>query len=148
MCASLASDRIRRLDAGELGAYVRFARRLAPEDIRLRFGRPLRWNEDCARGLLMSGEVFAAFDAWGEIIGVARLVEGEIALSVRSDLKRHGIGERLLEHLIRHALEHGVTELSGHFLAENHPALALAHRAGFRLRGNFGSLLELRLCLP
>jgi acetyltransferase len=148
MCASLASERIRRLRPDETGACLRFARRLAPEDIRLRFGRLLRWSDVCARDMLDDGEVFAALDAWGEIIGIARLVDGEIALTVRSDLKRHGIGQRLLDHLVAHAVEQGMIELSGHFLAENRPALALAHRAGFRLKGNYGSLVELRLCLP
>jgi acetyltransferase len=148
MCASLVSERIRPLYPGEIGAYLRFARCLEPEDVRLRFGRFLRWNETCARDMLDSGEVFAAFDAWGEITGIARLVEGEIALMVRSDLKRHGIGQKLLGHVVRHAVEQGMTELSGHFLAENRPALALAHRAGFRLKGSYGSLVELRLCLP
>lgn len=148
MCASLVSERIRRLQPDEIGAYLRFARRLAPEDVRLRFGRIPRWSDACAREMLGAGDVFAAFDAWGEIVGIARLVEGEIALTVRSDLKRHGIGQRLLDHLVAHAVEQGMTELSGHFLAENRPALALAHRAGFRLKGNYGSLVELRLCLP
>jgi acetyltransferase len=148
MCASFVSDRIRRLHPGELGAYLRFARRLEPEDLRLRFGRMLRWSDACARAMLESGEVFAAFDAWDEIIGVARLVDGEIALTVRSDLKRHGIGQKLIEHVVHRAVERGLTELSGHFLAENRPALALAHRAGFRASGSYGSLVELRLCLP
>jgi acetyltransferase len=148
MCASLVSERIRRLYPDEIGAYLRFARRLAPEDIRLRFGQVPRWSDACARDMLGDGEVFAAFDAWGEIIGVARLVDGEIALTVRSDLKHHGIGRKLLDHLVGHAVEQGMTELSGYFLAENRPALALAYRAGFRLKGSYGSVVELRLCLP
>jgi acetyltransferase len=148
MCASLVSGPIRRLRRDDIAAYIRFARRLAPEDVRLRFGRFLRWSDACARAMLDEGEVFAAFDAWGEIVGVARLVDDEIALTVRSDLKRHGIGRKLLDHLVAYAVEHGMTQLSGHFLAENRPALALAHRAGFRLEGNYGSLVELRLCLP
>jgi acetyltransferase len=148
MCASLVSERVRPLYHDDLGAYLRFGRRLEPEDIRLRFGQMLRWNEACARDLLGQGEVFAAFDAWGEITGVARLVKGEIALTVRSDLKRHGIGQKLLRHVVEHAVERGLTEISGYFLAENHPALALAHHAGFRLKGSYGGLVELRLCLP
>jgi acetyltransferase len=148
MSASLADVSIRRLRPDDVAAYLRFARRLAPEDIRLRFGRLLRWRDACARDMLDTGEAFAAFDARGEIVGVARLVEGEIALAVRSDLKRRGIGRRLLGHLVAHAVAHGMTRLSGYFLAENRPALALAHRAGFRLEGNYGSLVELRLCLP
>lgn len=148
MCASLVSERIRLLGPGDLPAYIRFAERLEPDDIRLRFGRLLRWTEACAREMLVSGEAYAAFDAWGEISGIVRIVDTELALIVRSDLKRHGIGLRLLDHAVRRAVERGLPELSGHFLAENHPALALAHRAGFRLEGSYGSLVEFRLCLP
>jgi acetyltransferase len=148
MCGILVDTAIRRLRPDDLGAYVRFAHRLEPEDVRLRFGRILRWTDDCVRAILDKGEAFAAFDRLGEILGVARLVEGEVALIVRSDLKRHGIGRALLDRLVAHAVEHGMSELVGHFLAENHPAIALAHGAGFRLKGSFGSDIELRLCLP
>jgi acetyltransferase len=148
MFATSAEAEIRPLRGEDAAAYIRFAHRLAPEDVRLRFGRIVRWSDDCARRLLDDGVAYAAFDCRGEVLGVARLVEGEVALMVRSDLKRHGIGRALLARLVDHAMAAGMTELSGHFLAENRPALALAHRAGFRLEGNFGSLVELRLCLP
>jgi acetyltransferase len=148
MCATIVDTGIRRLRPDDLGAYLRFAHRLEPEDVRLRFGRLIRWTDDCVRGILDKGDAFAAFDRLGEIAGVARLIEGEIALIVRSDLKRHGIGRALLDRLVAHAVEHGMSELSGYFLAENRPAIALAHGVGFRLKGSFGSAIELRLCLP
>lgn len=146
MSATIADGTIRRLFPSDAAAYRRFAFRLAPEDVRLRFGQPMRWSATLA-GRMLDGDVFGAFDSGGEIVGVARIVEGEIALTVRSDMKRHGIGRALLQRLVDEAWAHGMTELSGHVLAENRPMLSLAHRAGFRHVGNAGSLVVLRLCL-
>jgi acetyltransferase len=67
---------------------------------------------------------------------------------VRSDVKRRGLGRVLLERIVQHALEHGMTELVGSVLAENRPMLALARIAGFRAAGFEGTMVSLRLCLP
>jgi acetyltransferase len=147
MSATKADGTIRRLVPSDAAAYRRFAFRLAPEDVRLRFGRPMQWSPALADHML-DGDVFGAFGRDGEILGVARIVEGEIAVTVRSDMKRHGIGRALLQRLVDEAGAHGRTELSGHVLAENRAMLALAHRVGFRHVGSSGSLVELRLCLP
>jgi acetyltransferase len=146
----LGAVAIRPLEAGDRAAYLDFAARLTPEDIRLRFFRPI-WRLD---GRLLAElldidhdrrEAFVAMDETGAILGVARVVEGEFALIVRSDLKRRGLGRVLLDRLVRYAIERGFIAVDGTVLAENEPMLNLARHAGFRA---VGREVALRLCLP
>jgi acetyltransferase len=130
-------------------AFLRFGAAMTPGDLRLRFAGPINGSLLAAQRLLaLGGTAFAAFDGHGEILGVGQVVANEIALTVRSDLKRRGLGRTLLERLLRHAIEHGVTELAGAVLAENRAMLALARTAGFRATGFAGTMVSLRLCLP
>jgi acetyltransferase len=131
------------------GAFQRFGAALAPDDLRLRFAVPTRWGPSAARRLVaLDGTAFAAFDHQGEILGLGDVAGKEIALAVRSDAKRRGLGRVLLQRIVQHALEHGMTELLGSVLAENRPMLALARIAGFRAAGFEGTMVSLRLCLP
>lgn len=130
-------------------AYLRFGAAMAADDLRMRFAVPTRWSSALAhRMLMLSGVAFAAFGEDGEILGIGRLVENEIALTVRSNLKRRGLGRVLLERIVHSALEHGIPELTGTLLAENRPMLALAQTAGFRITGSQGPMVSIRLCLP
>jgi hypothetical protein len=64
-------------------AYLRFGAAMAENDLRMRFAVPTTWSPALAQRMLMlSGAVFAAFDEDGEILGVGRLVENEMALAV------------------------------------------------------------------
>jgi acetyltransferase len=146
---ALGEVTIRPLRADDLLAYCRFGAAVAPEDLRLRFGGPVRADAALLRRVLaLPGVAFAAFDGTGEILGVGRLVEGEVAVTVRSAVKRHGLGRALLERLVRHAIEKGLFELGAYVLAENRPMLALARLAGFRAAGTEGNMVSIRLCLP
>lgn len=139
---------VRPLAAGDEAAYLRFGAAIAPDDLRLRFAGSVRPTLALARRLLaLDGTVVGAFEA-GEILGVGRIVSGEIAVTVRSDLKRRGIGRVLLERLVREAVEGGITELAGYVLAENRPMLTLARTAGFQATGSEGNMVSIRLCLP
>lgn len=130
-------------------AYLRFGAEMAADDLRMRFAVPTRWSIALAQRMLMlNGIVFAAFGEDGEILGVGRLTENEVALAVRSKLKRRGLGRVLLEHIVHSALEQGIAELTGTVLAENRPMLALARVAGFRITGSEGPVVSVRLCLP
>ena len=130
-------------------AYLRFGAEMAADDLRMRFAVPIRWSVALAQRILMlDGTVFAAFGEDGEILGVGRLAGNEVALAVRSELKRRGLGRALLEHIVHSALEHGIAELTGTVLAENRPMLALAQLAGFRITGSAGPTVSVRLCLP
>ena len=130
-------------------AYLRFGAAMAEDDLRMRFAVPTKWSPALAQRMLMlTGTVFAAFDEDGEILGVGRLVENEMALAVHSKLKRRGIGRVLLERIVLFACEHGIAEITGTVLAENRPMLGLAKSAGFRISGSEGLTVSLRLCLP
>jgi acetyltransferase len=130
-------------------ACQRFGAALEPDDLRLRFAGPTRWSAALAERLVpREGTAFAAFDGSGEILGLGEVVGSEIALAVRSDVKHRGLGRLLLERLVRHALEHGMTEVVGTVLAENRPMLALARLAGFRVSAFEGAVVSLRLGLP
>jgi acetyltransferase len=130
-------------------AYLRFGAAMAANDLRMRFAVPTRWTLALAQRMLkLNGTAVAAFGEDGEILGVGRLVGNEIALSVRSELKRRGLGRVLLERIVHSALEQGIVELTGTVLAENRPMLALAQTAGFRITGFEGPMVSMRLCLP
>ena len=89
-----------------------------------------------------------------ETLGVVRAVgdpdntSAEFAISVRSDLKRQGLGSALLGKLIRYRRDKGMGELIGQALPDNRAVLALAARHHFtrqRLPGD--DVVELRLSL-
>jgi acetyltransferase len=130
-------------------AYTRFGMALGQDDLRMRLAGPARWSSALVPRLFgFDGAAFAAFEDGGEILGVGGIVANEISLTVRSDIKRHGLGRVLLEHIVGHAFEHGFTELAGSVLAENRPMLELAKRVGFRATAFEGPLVSIRLCLP
>jgi acetyltransferase len=129
---------IRPQDEGLLQA---FARRMSPEDIRLRFFGPLRelTHEMAARltqidydremaFLLLDGET---------LLGVGRLAadpgfeQAEFALIVASDRQGKGYGRLLLHRVLAYANTRGVKRVIGHVLRENHKMLELAEAMGF-----------------
>src|SRR5262249_48704675 len=130
---------VRRLLPADEGAYRRFLQALDGEDLRLRFGgSPRRGDEACIRRFLRGEDardgVVLAVDRAGEVLGVGRLAadEPEIALVVRSGLKRRGVGSALLAALIDKGRERALPALYGYVLAENQPMLDFAHHHGFR----------------
>ena len=143
---------LRPIRPSDRAAYCRFLERLAPEDVRLRLGHPIRFDGKlCARLLEFDRsreEAFVALDAAGAILGVARIVldaGGEVAVIVRSDMKHRGIGEALLDRLLRFARASGLTEIRGYVMHENRPMLSLARKHGGRLiDAPLSSLVELR----
>jgi acetyltransferase len=132
----------------DTAAFLRFGAALAPEDLRLRFGVPSRWGAVLAARLWRrDGTDFAAFDPAGEILGIGNLIGNEIALAIRSDRKRRGLGRLLLGRLVRFAGDNGICELLASVLAENFPMLALARSEGFRAVGIAGPMVSLQLPL-
>jgi len=147
---------VRALSLADWDAYVAFVGRIERNDMRLRFAGTVKLDASrCRRFLDIDHdheEAFAAFDDKGAMLGVARLVrtsanEAEIALIVRSDRKRRGVGGLLLDRLIRHADAAGVGVVTGEVLYENLAMLALARRAGFRFTGQAGLLVAIRMDL-
>ncbi len=143
---------VRPLRPDDRLAYYRFLRRLDPEDVRLRMGRMIRADRRLCDRLLefdrSREEAFVALDPDGAILGVARIVldaGGEIAVIVRSDMKHRGIGDALLERIVRFAHGRGLAEIRGYVMHENWPMLSLARKHGGRfVNAPLSSLVELR----
>jgi len=129
-------------------AHRRFFARLAPEDIRLRFFGLVRdlAPSEFARFTQIDYDREMAFIAVGmaadgvpETLGVVRAItdpnnaSAEYAIIVRSDMKGHGIGRRLMDKIIRYSRERGTGEIVGEVLAENSSMLDLNRALGFRL---------------
>ncbi len=150
----LGPVRLRPLQAADWAAYDAFGAKLDSGDLRLRFAGAVRFDSPIFAAQFRridhdEVEAFAAFNAGGEILGVGHLVRlapdvAEVALIVRSDLKRRGLGRSLLDRMVRHARGLGLAELTGQILGENRPMLRLAQEAGFRVVASSGVMVELR----
>jgi acetyltransferase len=143
---------VRPLRPSDRAAYWRFLCRLDPEDVRMRMGRLVRADRLLCDRLLhfdrRREEAFVALNACGAGLGVGRIVldaDGEIAVIVRSDMKHRGIGEALLERLVRFARAKGLAEICGYVMHENRAMLSLARKHGGRfVDAPLSSLVELR----
>ena len=144
---------IRPLSMADWDAYRAFGGRIERNDMRLRFGGPVKLDDSRCRRFLdidhHHEEAFGAFDRSGALLGVGRVAgvdagEAEIALIVRSDLKGHGIGTLLLDRLLAYANSVGLKALRADVLYENRPMLHLAQRTGFRFVSAGGLMLSLR----
>ena len=75
----------------------------------------------------------------GALIGVVRVVadpdytRGEYAILLRSDLKGHGLGWRLMQHLIAYARSEKLAELHGSVLTGNTTMLQMCRELGFSI---------------
>ena len=118
-----------------------FAHRTSRESLRLRFGQAADFADDrtLERFFGINGnddEMLWMLEEGGAICGVVHLVRvsptrAEIALIVRSDRARRGIGERLLRAALTRASGQGVAVLDAFVLYENIPMLRLARKVGF-----------------
>lgn len=126
--------------------HVEFFSALTPEDVRLRMFMHMRElsHAQLARMTQIDYNREMAFiatrrrkDGTPETLGVARIIfdpdniQGEFAVTVRSDLKSKGLGTLLMHKLIRHSRERGTHEIVGETLCENKALLGLVKRFGF-----------------
>ena len=123
-----------------------FLEALDPEDSRMRFFHWLRElpHSECARltqidydrEMAIVAEGTAQRGEW-EYLGEVRMIsdpdnrEAELGVVVRSELKGKGLGERLLDKIIRYARSRGTGRLVAQVRADNARMLALAKRFGF-----------------
>ena len=63
---------------------------------------------------------------------------GEYAILVRSDLKGHGLGWKLMELMIRYARTEGLRQIEGQVLGENIMMLQMCHELGFQVADDPG----------
>ncbi|OWW19457.1 bifunctional acetate--CoA ligase family protein/GNAT family N-acetyltransferase [Noviherbaspirillum denitrificans] len=143
--------------------HVEFFASLTPEDVRMRMfvhmrelspGQLARMTQiDYDREMAFIATRMRA-DGTPETLGVARIVfdpdniQGEFAVTVRSDMKGKGLGRLLMQKLIRHSRERGAHEIVGETLSQNQALLGLVKPLGFsanRSRENDTYLLKLPL---
>jgi len=145
---------IRELDPADAERCQAFLQGLDPWDVKMRFGA-LHTNIHyfCPDGRSRNDRLaFAAIGADAAILGVLNLVQandeaGGVAILVRSDCQRRGIGRTLLVHGCAWAEAHRLARLFGYVLAENKAMLALARALGCRLTRFDSFFIELSLDL-
>lgn len=140
---------IRKLQSTEMDACDAFFSRLCRHDIWWRFGGPRSSGAWLLPGRVKGrrSDAFAAASMSGEILAILNVeyldpATAEIALIVRSDLKRRGIGSALLHHVMTWTRAAGLRRLVGHVMPENRIMLRLALAAGFRRAGGDQALIE------
>ncbi len=123
-----------------------FFARVTDEDLRLRFFQSVRHfsHEFIARLTQMdyarSIALVAIDPRSGDMLGAVRLHadadyhRGEYGILIRSDLKGHGIGWRLMMIMIEYAKWLGLDVVEGQVLRENSTMLAMCQSLGFRTR--------------
>jgi len=139
--AGFGDYRLRPVRPEDAPAFVEFAAHITPEDMRMRFLAPMRELPPPLLARLTQIDydremALVLFDSGDAIAGIARLAadpdgrRAEFAVTVRSDLKGHGIGRLLMDRLIAYARSRGIGELFGDLLAENTAMLALCRDLG------------------
>lgn len=129
-------------------AHVSFFNALEPNDVRYRMFIRMRElsPSQLARFTQIDYDREMAFIAtrqgnggeW-ETLGVVRVIsdpdniQAEFAVTVRSDLKGHGLGRILMEKVIAYSREHGTQAIIGEALNDNRAVLNLASQLGFEL---------------
>jgi acetyltransferase len=123
-----------------------FLARISPDDLRLRFFHQIGAQpvSDVARSTQIDYDRQMVFIATTEADTGAREILGEVraaidpdnrraelAIAVRTDVKRRGLGRLLGEHLLHYLRARGTGELYGFVRADNEPMLKLAQALGF-----------------
>jgi GNAT superfamily N-acetyltransferase/uncharacterized protein YjiS (DUF1127 family) len=148
---------MRRVGMTDVPRCLEFVRLLHPDDIRRRFGQPAALaDHDTFRRLFGLDddriETIAAVDVSGQILGLATIARtaataGELALVVRSDVQRRGLGATLVVHAIKDARAAGLRQLVGSFSHDNVPVRRLAQRFGFELDPQLTTCARARLVI-
>lgn len=135
---------------------------MSPEERRNRFLGPMKVlsHAQAARYSQLDYDrdmAFALIDSHGrdyDICGIARLsadadnVAAEYAVLVPAPLAGHGIGTRLMQHLIQFAQQRGIGEIYGEVLAENRAMLEVCRRLGFRIQRHLDEPGVMHVSLP
>lgn len=128
--------------------FREFFTHVTDEDLRLRFFQSVRHfsHEFIARltqiDYARSMALVALDPVSGQMLGAVRLHadanydRGEYGILVRSDLKGHGIGWRLMRIMIEYARWLGLKVIEGQVLRDNRTMLAMCEQLGFRIRAD------------
>ena len=154
---------IRAIHPDDTERLVKAFLALEPQTIRLRFFYAKRslTDADLRRLQNMDYQRYVGLAATvknaGEevIIGfgeyVARGESAEVGFVVEEDWQGRGVGSRLLQHLVRIALEHGVIQFEAEVLKENEPMLSVFRQSGLPMttrNGDDAVLVTLVLDTP
>ena len=151
---------LRPIRPDDAAALIEMSAHCEPNDLRLRFFGAM-WELPPRLAARLSdidydrAMAFLAIpsppDGISSVAGVVRLagdsdgVEAEYAVFVRSDLKHHGLGRRLMLELLAYARGKGYARLFGHVLKENTPMLALARQLGGTVRTSAEDCAQMRV---
>ncbi|MGO9628050.1 MAG: N-acetyltransferase family protein [Xanthobacteraceae bacterium] len=134
-----------------------FVRRTEREALRLRFGQAADFADDSTLKRFFGikdkiGEMIWMLDEDEAVCGILHRVlisptQAEIAVIVRSDRARRGIGRALLRTAVSRAASQDLKRLSALVHSENIVMLRLARSLGFAPRKSFGLAVELELDL-
>jgi GNAT superfamily N-acetyltransferase len=123
---------------------VDFFDRVRPQDLRFRFLSAIKaiWPRlayDLANIDHSEMENLLAFDEDGQLVASAMITtsdkdkeDAEVAITVRSDLKHHGIGWTMLERASEYARSRGFKRLHSVQQSDDRAAIALQEEMGFR----------------
>ena len=151
---------IRPIRPDDEALYPDFLEKLDGRDVRMRMLAPHKvWSHEMLARLTQLDYArdiaFVAIEpGTGRMLGVSRLncdpdrATGEYAIIVRSDLKGHGLGWALMQHLIAYARATGVGTIYGDVLLENTSMLAMCRDLGFTIRPDPESPELTRVTLP
>jgi GNAT superfamily N-acetyltransferase len=153
----------RAIHPGDMDRLVKAFVALEPQTIRLRFfyAKQSLTDADLRRLQKMDYQRYVGLAATVQnagaevIIGfgeyVARGESAEVGFVVEEDWQGHGVGSRLLQHLVRIALEHGVIQFEAEVLKENEPMLSVFRQSGLPMttrNGDDAVLVTLVLNTP
>lgn len=147
----LGTALIRPIRPEDAAGLLRFAEKLSPDDVRMRFFSAWRTlpPQQLARLTQIDYDRAMAFvmvaRKTGDIAGVARFfadpdnATAEFAVIVRTDLKGKGLGRILMQRLLDYARARGIGEVHGQVLRENTAMLAFCKDLGFTLKAEEGA---------
>jgi acetyltransferase len=125
--------------------YPDFLADVTQDDLRLRFFAAMRelspqlidklvhYDQERAQAFVAIAEMT------GKLLGVVRLHDdasgehGEFAILLRSQLKGHGLGWLMMQHMIANARAKGLVSVRGQVLAENKTMLQMCGELGFHI---------------
>jgi acetyltransferase len=150
---------VRPIRPNDSDALVRFAEITSTSDLRLRFqGAVCQITEATAARLCQIDYdremVLVADEPERGHAGIVRLIfspefeTAEVALIVRSDMQRRGLGELLLKEAIDYARSRGAYRLTGDVLSDNRTMLDLASKLGASLHRHSEDATVTRVIVP
>jgi len=147
---------IRKETAIVLHEYARHLKNLTPEDRYTRFGYTVK-NEiiDCVILNVLyhpaDHHLFVA-EIDNKLVGFGHLSrEGqdwELAVSVEHDMQRQGIGNALMDEMIKWGKMHGIHSVFMHCITENRKIQHLARKHGLRTVERSGAEITAQVKLP